>query len=156
MVKQQKGRQKSSGKKNTGSRKKHTYFPDKAAGGKKLSESELSGIVNRYLAGETYKQLMGSGITRRQIINAMDWAEKKYNISSHHLNIRKLVAAAHRNKGIVNNKDIVKYTDWKFPQSDKYQLRAYSPEDLEEFYAQEYIQELIDTGEYTPVVLVAV
>lgn len=123
----------------------------------KYTEKSLVKIADRYYGGETYKQIMASGVTRRKLKTALDMAATRYHIDSEHFNIRKLIAISHHSKdGKISAADVRKYTGWKNTTYDYYEIRALTLDDFEEMYPQDEAEEAAARGAYIPVVLVGV
>lgn len=118
-----------------------------------LTEEQLLDIADKYFGGATYKTLKKKGYTSYHIKQAIALADKKWNLSSSRLNLRKLVQLAHRQKGIVTAEQLKKYSDYAETTYDTYVVRSLSIDDLADMYGDEFIAEKLAEDAYTPVVL---
>jgi hypothetical protein len=119
---------------------------------RKLSDEDYTKIAYRYFEGASYKDIMSSGVTRRQLNNALSYATKKWSLTSSHINMRKLVALAHRQGGYVTKEQVAEHTGWKSLSKDKYRVAFHTLEEMHEYYGD---SPSIDEA-YTPIVLVGV
>jgi hypothetical protein len=119
----------------------------------KLTEERLLKVADEYFSGKSYKQIKKEGHTQYEITKAINLADKKYHMDGEHLNLRRLVQLAHRQKGIVTADQVKRYSDFKELTYDTYLIRAMTLDDLEELYGEDYVEEKLKDNSYTPVVL---